>query len=1224
MSIAKKQRRDDERPPPEPAKPLQLQRRRVWRACESCRRKKIKCDGREPVCAQCTQGGNNCTWIQTKDRAALSRHYVQELEARLVQMEGLLTQVAPVVELLGQSPNGIALTPAALSSLQAQAQAQAQAQTQAQSQPQSHLPLQTPDPAASLPLSLPLSDNATVNPNHLTNPNHPNHPSHLTHAPAAHPEQGEYVKQEPPAEPEDVTEQFGQLALDDHGHLRWIGGSSTVSLIEAFKHISNISTAHNPSVASSPESERGEAEAMEDGDEMVDVTPPPEPSVSTPAVNMLYFQPSLRFGSRIRALPHQEEVEYPPRDLADKLVSAYFTNFHHTLPVVDKLRFMTKYTRLMECHQIPTHSDAGFVSLVFAVFACAARFVDDERVTGKAGGSSNGNENGGEPKGAGVGEDGGLGMVYYERAMILYYIGQTASQLAHVQAFVLLSSFLASINSLPQAWLLCGQAIRIAQDLGLHRSPRNLYALKPIEMEIRRKVWWCVYGLDRMLAVALGRPLGINDDDCDAELPLPIDEADLPAYFEAHPQAHSNSITPVGSPAMPTHSPSPSPQFQSAQTPTLMQGFIALTSLYKLAGKILRSVYALDKCKDVLEPAKLSELQASVERLDAELNAWCDALPVAYKSDPRTPEQVSLGAVLCTSYYALMITLHRNFLPTRRNTHRNRDRGGLNGGKGPGMTRSSASPASVAKAVSASRSLIFLAQSVQGVIPPSHYLAFFIQYLFSSAVIILLCVMHATDAGAARTAMGEVEACVRCLEALEGRWPGARKCLDLLEELVGITKESRDGRESGASGVAQGQPGGRKRAGGVGEAGASEDASVGEEGVRQRAAGRRIKARPGSRMHSTERMGSRMHSKERMPSTSAGAGVGAGAGGRSASAGNSPSMATHSPGSVSYHQFQAPSAYNSRNSLPSPINSAFPVSYTIAPSALIQQQQHHASSSSTTTPPNGFAYENVGVSQGHPAMMYAVSPTWTMQSPSAHGHDPQGSSSSGGIFRQFPPLSPFSEGSPQMTMASYNYPLFPFDPASSSSSDPTLGHSHNPRNHQRNDSYPYSNPHAHSHSQYLRSSSSMSPGGGFDLTGIPFSGLDFLHNFTDEGQLDLDFDMGSGNNNNSNNNAASGSNSAAGSGAGVNGSGGGGGGGAGSASPAPNEKGGGNANRSGSRKGSTAGLGSAGGGAGAGLDGKTSLDELWQDFGAAGVFRVGPDLPFSLGEAAPSESSNQA
>lgn len=118
------------------------------------------------------------------------------------------------------------------------------------------------------------------------------------------------------------------------------------------------------------------------------------------------------------------------------------------------------------------HDDAGFVSVVFAVFACAARFVDDPRLTDGV-----------------TAEEGGVGMIYYERcvvwpqrlrssvdmlqsAMILYYIGNTQgnTQLAQVQAFVLLASFLCSVNCLPQAWLMVGQAVRTAQDLGLHVS----------------------------------------------------------------------------------------------------------------------------------------------------------------------------------------------------------------------------------------------------------------------------------------------------------------------------------------------------------------------------------------------------------------------------------------------------------------------------------------------------------------------------------------------------------------------------------------------------------------------------------------------------------------------------------------------------------------------------------------------------------------------------------
>ena len=91
MSSQQKKKRTEDPPLPPDAgqRPIQLQRRRVWRACESCRcvasaptvpissfsyrRKKIKCDGNEPTCSQCAATGAQCTWLQTKDRAALSR-----------------------------------------------------------------------------------------------------------------------------------------------------------------------------------------------------------------------------------------------------------------------------------------------------------------------------------------------------------------------------------------------------------------------------------------------------------------------------------------------------------------------------------------------------------------------------------------------------------------------------------------------------------------------------------------------------------------------------------------------------------------------------------------------------------------------------------------------------------------------------------------------------------------------------------------------------------------------------------------------------------------------------------------------------------------------------------------------------------------------------------------------------------------------------------------------
>ena len=117
-----------------------------------------------------------------------------------------------------------------------------------------------------------------------------------------------------------------------------------------------------------------------------------------------------------------------------------------------------------------------------------------------------------------------------------------------------------------------------------------------IEKETRKKVWWGVYTLDRMLAVALGRPLGINDADCDVELPVDVDDENLPAYYNG----------------------------AQVPQPSLMAGFIYMIKLYEIGGRMLRQVYALDVCRDHLEPEKKAELLRTVESLDAELTKWCN------------------------------------------------------------------------------------------------------------------------------------------------------------------------------------------------------------------------------------------------------------------------------------------------------------------------------------------------------------------------------------------------------------------------------------------------------------------------------------------------------------------------------------------------------------------------------------------------------------------------
>jgi hypothetical protein len=68
--------------------------------------------------------------------------------------------------------------------------------------------------------------------------------------------------------------------------------------------------------------------------------------------------------------------------------------------------------------------------------------------------------------------------------------------------------------------------------------------------------------MDRMLAVALGRPLGVDERDCDVELCVPVDDDDLAAYFEG------NNV--------------------QRDAPALMAGSVSLVTLYEIAGRVLR------------------------------------------------------------------------------------------------------------------------------------------------------------------------------------------------------------------------------------------------------------------------------------------------------------------------------------------------------------------------------------------------------------------------------------------------------------------------------------------------------------------------------------------------------------------------------------------------------------------------------------------------------------
>jgi hypothetical protein len=151
---------------------------------------------------------------------------------------------------------------------------------------------------------------------------------------------------------------------------------------------------------------------------------------------------------RLSYLPQAEALPRPPRYISDMLINVYFEQLHFTLPVIYKPQFMARYKLLLMASQQGKNVDAAFLAVFFAVCACASGLL---------------------PRGLGN-ATAFTGLDFYESAMVLHHASTGEGNIEQVQTLALLSMCSAGWNTLAQSWKFAGQAVRAAQDLGLHVS----------------------------------------------------------------------------------------------------------------------------------------------------------------------------------------------------------------------------------------------------------------------------------------------------------------------------------------------------------------------------------------------------------------------------------------------------------------------------------------------------------------------------------------------------------------------------------------------------------------------------------------------------------------------------------------------------------------------------------------------------------------------------------
>lgn len=113
---------------------------------------------------------------------------------------------------------------------------------------------------------------------------------------------------------------------------------------------------------------------------------------------------------------------------------------------------------------------------------------------------------------------------HYHYALTFMQDLLASRRLEDLQAIAMILQHIRGFPKPGASWLLAKMAISMAVEQGLHRSQKEWLAPESmtnhIEVEMRKRVFWCILTMEAGLAAKLGRPLALRVNDFDAEMPL--------------------------------------------------------------------------------------------------------------------------------------------------------------------------------------------------------------------------------------------------------------------------------------------------------------------------------------------------------------------------------------------------------------------------------------------------------------------------------------------------------------------------------------------------------------------------------------------------------------------------------------------------------------------------------------------------------------------------------
>lgn len=107
--------------------------------------------------------------------------------------------------------------------------------------------------------------------------------------------------------------------------------------------------------------------------------------------------------------------------------------------------------------------------------------------------------------------------------------------LESLQGILLLALYSTMRPAVPGIWYVLGTALRLCVDMGLHNDSMFHITKDPFTRDMRRRLFWCTYSLDRQICFYLNRPVGIPDECINTSFPSLLDDKYLIRGMEQMP-----------------------------------------------------------------------------------------------------------------------------------------------------------------------------------------------------------------------------------------------------------------------------------------------------------------------------------------------------------------------------------------------------------------------------------------------------------------------------------------------------------------------------------------------------------------------------------------------------------------------------------------------------------------------------------------------------------------